>query len=116
LGYGEVDRTTISRWIEGVQKSKFGEMHTPSSIQYYTIWNIPKLATDQLKYPGQLPESLLENVLYYWTEPGQIVYDPFAGSGTTGRVADRMMRRYQMSDIAPWGGDARMYQLHKLFR
>ena len=101
MGYGTVDPSTISRWISNLQKLHLQEMQELSSLKLYTIWNFPKLDKDQLKYPGQLPEELMENVLYYWTEPGQIVWDPFAGSGTTGKVAERMMRRYQLSDLAP---------------
>lgn len=40
------------------------------------------------------PESLLERILYVATNPGDIVLDPFLGSGTTAAVAQKMNRKY----------------------
>lgn len=112
LGYGEYSQQTISRVIgKHTQNCKLAEMSKPSELKLYTVWNFPKLSEDQLRYPGQLPEALIENVLYYWTKPFQVVWDPFAGSGVTGRVARRMMRRYQLSDLAPIDDSIRQHDL-----
>ncbi|MGD0952831.1 MAG: DNA methyltransferase [Methanotrichaceae archaeon] len=73
----------------------------PSQLQWSNVWEFPELTKDHITYPGHLPEVLLENVLYYWSEPGQMVYDPFAYTGSMGFVAERMGRRFEMSDIAP---------------
>ena len=35
------------------------------------------------KYPGRLPGQNILNLLYYFTEEGDLILDPFAGSGTT---------------------------------
>ncbi len=40
------------------------------------------------------PESLIDRVLTIATNPGDLVLDSFAGSGTTGAVAHKMMRRW----------------------
>ena len=45
------------------------------------------------------PEKLLERVLTLSTEPGDIVLDSFAGSGTTGAVAHKMNRRWIMVEL-----------------
>ncbi|MCI4664682.1 MAG: site-specific DNA-methyltransferase [Neomegalonema sp.] len=45
-------------------------------------------------HPTQKPEALLARVLLASTEPGEVVLDPFLGSGTTGAVAKRMRRRF----------------------
>ena len=42
----------------------------------------------------QKPESLLHRVLLASTNPGDVVLDPFFGSGTTGAVAKRLGRKY----------------------
>jgi len=54
---------------------------------------------------GRLPGQIVANALFYYTEPGWVVVDPMAGSGTTGDVvsalpyfADRKVRMY---DIDP---------------
>ncbi|MGE3623669.1 MAG: site-specific DNA-methyltransferase [Bdellovibrionales bacterium] len=45
-------------------------------------------------HPTQKPESLLYRVLLSSTKPGDIILDPFFGSGTTGAVAKRLGRHY----------------------
>jgi len=45
-------------------------------------------------HPCQLPEALLERVIRCSTEPGSVVLDPTAGTGTTLRVAQRLGRKY----------------------
>ena len=45
-------------------------------------------------HPTQKPEALLGRILLSTTRPGDIVLDPFFGSGTTGAVAKRLHRRW----------------------
>ena len=45
-------------------------------------------------HPTQKPEALLHRVLMASTRPGEVVLDPFFGSGTTGAVAKRLGRRW----------------------
>lgn len=45
-------------------------------------------------HPTQKPEALLARVLLASSEPGEVVLDPFLGSGTTGAVARKMRRRF----------------------
>jgi modification methylase len=45
-------------------------------------------------HPTQKPEALLYRVLLGCTKPGDIVLDPFFGTGTTGAVARRLGRRW----------------------
>jgi modification methylase len=45
-------------------------------------------------HPTQKPEALLHRVLVATTDPGDIVLDPFFGTGTTGVVAKRLGRRW----------------------
>jgi modification methylase len=45
-------------------------------------------------HPTQKPEALLQRVLLASTKPGDVVLDPFFGTGTTGAVARRLGRRY----------------------
>lgn len=46
------------------------------------------------KHPTQKPEYLLERIILASTKPGDIVLDPFCGSGTTGVVANRYERYF----------------------
>jgi adenine-specific DNA-methyltransferase len=45
------------------------------------------------------PEQLLERIIYIATSPGDLVLDSFAGSGTTGAVAQKMGRRWIMVEL-----------------
>jgi modification methylase len=45
-------------------------------------------------HPTQKPEALLHRVLMSSTKPGDVVLDPFFGSGTTGAVAKRLGRDF----------------------
>ena len=48
----------------------------------------------QKAHPTQKPESLLYRVIMASTNPGDVILDPFFGSGTTGAVAKKLHRRF----------------------
>ena len=48
----------------------------------------------QKAHPTQKPEALLHRVLVGTTQPGDVVLDPFFGTGTTGAVAKRLGRKW----------------------
>lgn len=96
----EVTQKTVSNILEKITNCE-NFLNPPDSLQMYNLWSFPSLSEDQLKYPGQLPRGLIENLLWYHTKPFDIVYDPFAGSGVMVEVCKQMFRRYQVSDIAP---------------
>lgn len=70
------------------------------SRQDFDVWSFSTAGQDdgQQSYFGALLPQVVENLLWFFTEPGQIVVDPFAGSGTTIDVAKRMGRRVWASD------------------
>src|SRR5262249_45760290 len=53
-----------------------------------------KSADGTKAHSTQKPEALLHRVLLASTKPGDVVLDPFFGSGTTGAVAKRLGRHY----------------------
>ena len=53
-----------------------------------------KDAAGRKTHPTQKPEALLSRVLLSASHPGDLVLDPFFGSGTTGAVARRLQRNY----------------------
>lgn len=58
----------------------------------HAVWNFPK-AGDNV-HPTQKPLPLIESFVSLFSEPGETVLDPFAGSGTTGVAAIRLGRRF----------------------
>ena len=53
-----------------------------------------KDASGRKTHPTQKPEALLQRVLLAASNPGDLVLDPFFGSGTTGAVARRLRRNF----------------------
>jgi site-specific DNA-methyltransferase (adenine-specific) len=52
-------------------------------------------------YPTEKPLELLELFILQSTDPGELVIDPFAGSGSTGVAALGLGRRFQGVDVNP---------------
>jgi len=52
------------------------------------------------KHPAPFPEALAEDHILSWSAEGDVVYDPFMGSGTTASVAKRLNRKYIGSEIS----------------
>ena len=66
------------------------------------VWYIPTIngmASERLNYATQKPEALLEKIIKASSNENSIVADFFAGSGTTGAVAEKFGRRWIMSDF-----------------
>lgn len=60
---------------------------------------IADLAGIDAKFDTPKPEKLLKLILEIATDPGDLILDSFAGSGTTGAVAHKMGRRWIMVEI-----------------
>lgn len=70
------------------------------------VWNdIPRVCGTFKERQGfhgcQLPEALLTRIIMASSDPGDLVLDPFVGSGTTVAVAKRLGRRYLGIDLSP---------------
>ena len=94
-------------------------IHTTSTGQKYkkyyldefklaigSLWNdIPNIThgknPEALNYDNQKPEKLLERIIKASSNENSIVADFFAGSGTTGAVAEKLGRRWIMCDSNP---------------
>ncbi len=66
------------------------------------LWEIPAVKKSEKKYgiyTTQKPMALLERIILASSKEGDIVLDPFNGSGTTGIVAKKLNRKYIGIDI-----------------
>ena len=65
-----------------------------------TIWsdipNVTGISNEKLGYPTQKPLALLERVVLASTRPGDLILDPFAGTGTTAHAAALHQRHFCM--------------------
>ncbi len=75
----------------------------------YNIWNWPK--KDVVDQYGHFPSRFMRNLLHYHTKPGDLIYDPFAGSGVTIDVCEEMGRSYYCSDLMPSRGTIREWDI-----
>jgi hypothetical protein len=89
--------TTVFKIIEDFKKRHLSDFKVNFQPILYSIWNLPKQDNER-KHFGAFPEFFMENLLYYHTEPLDIVFDPFGGGGTTVDICKRMFRRYYVSD------------------
>ncbi len=55
---------------------------------------------ERINHPCQMPEAVLERIIRVSSNPGDLVLDPFAGSGTTLAVAKRLGRRYLGTELS----------------
>lgn len=66
-------------------------------------WDIHRIKhrRDRDYHPCQLPEALMERIIRLSTNPGDIVLDALAGTGTTAVAAAKLGRRYIAIDLDP---------------
>ncbi len=78
-------------------------LHEGKGILIDNIWTdiapVNSQADQDTAYATQKPEELLERVITASSKEGDLVADLFCGSGTTGAVAERLGRRWIMSDL-----------------
>jgi len=75
-------------------------------LQSTTLWDFPRQSYGSSpkgnnKYAGVTPAELIWNLVWRYTEPGDLVVDPMCGSGTTLDVCTEEGRRAFCYDIAP---------------
>ena len=71
--------------------------------QMKSVWTMPPPSQDEKQYgkhPTQKPVSLVERCIRASTTPGDIVFDPFAGSSTTGVAALALGRRFLGAELS----------------
>ncbi|MBQ8557501.1 MAG: site-specific DNA-methyltransferase [Alphaproteobacteria bacterium] len=94
-------------WCAKSDKSKYTFNYESMKVfnedtQMRSDWHLPicsggeRLKTDDGKkvHTTQKPESLLYRVILASTNPGDVILDPFFGTGTTGAVAKKLGRKY----------------------
>ncbi len=68
-------------------------------------WYVPRVCgtfKERLQHPCQMPEAVLERIIQVASNPGDLVLDPFAGSGTTLAAAKKLGRRclgFELSEV-----------------
>ena len=104
--YEPLAASTLATWGTKKQRAvvKDGRRMRSSKTEEATpgvpmgdVWDIgviAPVARERTGYPSQKPEALLERLVRALSSPGELVLDPYAGSGTTLAVAERLGRRF----------------------
>lgn len=69
-----------------------------------SVWGIPSVrgnAKERTNHPCQFPEELVAEVIHACSNEGDLVLDPYLGSGTTCAVAKKLGRRYVGFELVP---------------
>lgn len=77
---------------------KYPERHNPWGMAPDNVWDVPipvqgSWAQSDLRHACPFPPELVRRMISISTSPGDIVFDPFAGSGTVVAVAEGQGRR-----------------------
>lgn len=118
--YGWLEPPVGKHWIwsqeridEGLKNGmiRFTSGNMPRMVRYETegvfagdIWASNEMimhsqSSEDLGYPTQKPEALLERIIRASSNPGDLIFDCFMGSGTTQAVAMKLGRRFIGADI-----------------
>ncbi len=98
----------ITSWGNAKTRKKDGDMHDPgrksNPIREFgvrtNIWRIKnsggfgQSSKESYKHPATMPEELAQDHIITWSNPGDLVIDPFMGSGTTAAMAIQTERNY----------------------
>jgi hypothetical protein len=70
---GGADPDTVKKWVsEKTNELEFSE--PPASLQHFDIWTFAK-ADGESSYFGRMPPQIVENLLWFYTEPGKSIAD-----------------------------------------
>ena len=96
--FEDMDRIPyMSPKLAGAEKAARGK--TPTDVWWHTI--VSPTGSEKTGYPTQKPLGVLERVIKVHSNPGDLVVDFFAGSGTTGEAAARNGRNFLLVDSSP---------------
>jgi site-specific DNA-methyltransferase (adenine-specific) len=90
---GDGRRTRSSRTADPTPGAPLGDV--------WEIGIVAPVARERTGYPTQKPELLMQRLVEALTDPGELVLDPYIGSGTTAAVCARLERRVIAIDSNP---------------
>ena len=84
------------------QQSGNGKRLVKQKGARFNVWDMPSVQSplERTGHPAQFPERLARDHIISWSNKGDIVLDPFIGSGTTAVAAKKLGRHYIGFDIS----------------
>jgi len=104
-------------WSAGDLEGNFGNQyelllfitrkgHKIRGKRWSNIWQFPRVPAKKLRIATEKPVGLLERAIIASSDKGDVVVDPYCGSGSTGEAAIKCGRRFLLGDL-----DMQMVQL-----
>jgi site-specific DNA-methyltransferase (adenine-specific) len=95
------NRNNSSKAEEASVRNRSENTITKETKYKNNIWSyVVGSNKDNTLHPAPFPEKLARDHIYSWSNEGDIVYDPFGGSGTTAKMAHLQKRKWIMSEIS----------------
>jgi DNA modification methylase len=102
----------VNKIVQNMKSHILQNPQAPVPLPLYTHWLFAKRNPKYgLEYPGATPGQIVENVLWLYTKPFDVVVDPMAGGGTTIDVCKAMYRRCRAYDIRPVREDIKKWDI-----
>ena len=100
-----MEMLVFNKGANAVNKKQLGELKkekTRTNIWAYAV-GLGGTTSDRIafQHPAVFPEKLAEEHVLSWSNPGDLVFDPMCGSGTTCKIAKLHGRKYLGVDISP---------------
>ena len=87
-----------NRSKDGSKKDRTHKNSTGKTKLSGNIWYMPRSSrsgdAQSRKHPATFPEQLAHDHIISWSNEGDTVFDPFLGSGTTGKMATQLNRNF----------------------
>ena len=99
---GEKQHGSIRQKDGTVRKtSQYGKREIAEFGRRRNVWNVfPAKSPKERLHPAPFPEQLAKDHIISWSNPGDFIFDPFIGSGTTAKMALLNGRNYCGIDIS----------------
>ena len=97
--YGGLERWSREKNVNAESGRTLKHMVFKEEALQYNIWEM-QVARNKTAHPAVFPEQLAHDHIITWSNPGELVLDPFVGSGTTALEARRTGRHYIGFDIS----------------
>jgi len=87
--------------LKKVARGGYGEYGRRTNVWEYAVGKGHSTKDDiAFKHPAIFPEKLAEDHILSWSNEGDLIYDPFMGSGTVAKMAKLNSREYLGSEIS----------------
>jgi len=82
----------VKRYFDDNEGTRIGDI-------WDDVYPVNQMSNERVDYPTQKPEALLERIIKASSNEGDLVADFFCGSGTTAAVAEKLGRKWIVSDL-----------------